>query len=118
MMLARAAERNPSVFLSSGHRCNLKEVIPLLLNLAQYLDNPWGNTKFLLTQFKPSPAPISNTTKAERKAIHLAIGQSKSVDQVAEQLGVELGRGKAILDLIDAELLSRTATARSDEVDA
>ncbi|TYJ52955.1 hypothetical protein B9479_006424 [Cryptococcus floricola] len=96
LMLARAAERNPSVFLPTGPRCNLTEVIPRLLAIAEYTKNPWGNTKFLLSQFKPSPPPISDMPKAERKRLSQVVAQCKSIDQAAAGLGLSLAKGTVI----------------------
>ena len=114
VMLARAAERNPSVFLPAGPRCNLSENIPKLLGIAEYLDNPWRNTKFLLTQFKPSPAPISDATKSQKKAALEAINRSKSIVEVAEQLGVPLGNGKTVMDEIAARIRARDVGEDTD----
>ena len=114
VMLARAAERNPSVFLPAGPRCNLSENIPKLLGIAEYVDNPWRNTKFLLTQFKPSPSPISDATKAQKKAALEAINSSKSLVEVAEKLGVPLGNGKTVMDEIAARIRARGVQEDTD----
>nr|XP_031857703.1 uncharacterized protein CI109_006863 [Kwoniella shandongensis]KAA5524775.1 hypothetical protein CI109_006863 [Kwoniella shandongensis] len=104
VMLARSAERNPSIFLPTGPVCNLTQVIPKLLGLAEYTKNPWGNTKFLLMQFKPSPAPISNISKSERKQINEVISRSKSLEEVAAGLKVPIGHGKEVFDDIAAKI--------------
>ncbi|WRT69699.1 uncharacterized protein IL334_006689 [Kwoniella shivajii] len=96
-MLARAAERNPSVFLPTGPKCNVNEVIPKLLSISQYTKNPWGNTKFLLTQFKPSSPPISSMSKKERQQVSEVVIKSKSIEQAAEGLGVVLEDGKTLI---------------------
>lgn len=106
-MLARAAERNPSVFRPSGPAGTLEEIIPQLLNIAEYTDNPWGNTKFLLTQFKPSAAPVSQKSKNEKRQAQDVISSSKSLADVAGGLGVELGKGAAIMAEIGAEIRQR-----------
>lgn len=93
-MLARAAERNPSVFNPHGQVCNVTNIIPKLLNIAEYTENPWGNTKFLLSQFKPSPPPISDMPKARRKEIQEVITRSKSLADVTSGLEIELGTGE------------------------
>jgi len=100
VMLARAAERNPSVFLPEGPRCNITEIVPKFINICEYIDNPWGNTKFLLAQFRPSAAPISSLTKSEKKAAQEAVTRSKSLVEVAEQLNVQLGKGAELLSEI------------------
>jgi len=113
-MLARAAERNPSVFLPTGPRCNLTEIVPKLLGVAEYVDNPWGNTKFLLTQFKPSPSPISNMSKNQKKEVQEAVNRSKTIGEVAEKLDCRLGHGRAVMDEIAATIRARTRKDESD----
>lgn len=106
-MLARSAENNPSVFRPEGPVDNLTVVIPKLLNAAEYLDNSWGNTKFLLMQYKPSPAPLSSLNKQERKEASEAVTRAKSVQELAEKMNVQLGQGKAFMDELDAKLRAR-----------
>jgi tRNA-dihydrouridine synthase 2 len=114
-MLARAAERNPSIFRVEGPRCNLTEVIPRLLNIAQHVNNPWGNTKFLLMQFKPSPPPTSHMTKGEKKIAQEVVIKSKTIEAVAEGLGVELGRGEEVMSEIEKQIRERgQATSQPD----
>ena len=110
VMLARAAERNPSIFLPAGPRCNLTEIVPKFLNICEYIDNPWGNTKFLLAQFRASAAPISTLTKQQKKDAAEAVTRSKSLPEVAEKLNITLGGGKEILDEIQAVISRRTAS--------
>lgn len=106
-MIARAAESNPSVFLPTGPKCNMTEVVPKFLNVCEYIDNPWGNTKFMLAQFRPSSSHISSLTKQEKKAAAEAVSRSKTLPDVAKSLGIELGRGKQILDEIEAAINAR-----------
>ena len=109
-MLARAAERNPSVFLPAGPRCTITEIVPKLLGIAEYVDNPWGNTKFLLTQFKPSPSPISVMTKAQRKEAQEAVSKSKTIAEIATKLGVDLGQGEEVMRELEATISARAGT--------
>lgn len=111
VMIARAAERNPSIFLPAGPRSNITEVIPRLLNIAQHVNNPWGNTKFLLNQFKPSPPPISNWSKTDKKAAQEAISRSKSLEEVAEKLQIKLGGGLALMAEIEDKIGARPSDA-------
>jgi tRNA-dihydrouridine synthase 2 len=108
VMLARSAERNPSVFQPTGPVCTVTEIVPRLLNIAQYTDNPWGNTKFLLMQFKPSAPPISSMTKAQRKEAQESVSRSKSLVEVAEKLRIDLNRGGAVMREIEARLRERS----------
>lgn len=114
VMLARAAEKNPSVFLPAGPRCNVTEIIPKLLRISQYTNNPWGNTKFLLTQFKPSPPPISRMTKNEKKDFNELISKSKSVEEVAEKMSVDISPEvcKGVMDEIEGVIRERVRKER------
>ncbi|WVF68294.1 hypothetical protein IAT40_003059 [Kwoniella sp. CBS 6097] len=117
VMIARAAERSPSIFQPTGPSCNLTEVVPKLLALAKYTNNPWGNTKFLLNQFKPSPPPISDMSKAERKHALEVISKSKSVEQAAEGLKIPIpaDNGKAIFEMIAKKIRQRSEGQGEDE---
>ncbi|KAK8849673.1 hypothetical protein IAR55_005008 [Kwoniella newhampshirensis] len=109
---ARSAERNPSIFLPTGPVCNLTQVIPKLIALAEYTKNPWGNTKFLLMQFKPSPAPISHISKSERKKISEVVSRSKSLEEVAKGLELSVGRGEEVFN----EIASKIAIGRGGNI--
>ncbi|OWT39473.1 tRNA-dihydrouridine synthase 2 [Cryptococcus neoformans] len=104
LMLARSAERNPSVFLPSGPLNTVTDIVPKLLALSDYLKNPWGNTKFLLMQFKPSPPPLSNMSKAERKRIADILSQSKSTQDAAVGLGISLVSGDQLFREIQSKI--------------
>lgn len=105
-MLARSAEKNPSVFAPKMVG-TVEEVIPHLLNVAEYTDNAWGNTKFLLMQFKPSPSPVSNLPKHERKKVLEAVSRSKSAEMLAETMGIQLGKGEEFMKALEEELKAR-----------
>ncbi|TXT08625.1 hypothetical protein VHUM_02753 [Vanrija humicola] len=107
VMLARSAEKNPSVFQPSGPECTVKVVIPQLLNIAEYTDNPWGNTKFLLMQFKPSPAPVSTLSKQEKKDASEVMSRAKSAQDVVDKYGFAMGQGKAFMDELEVRLKAR-----------
>lgn len=119
VMLARAAERNPSVFLPAGPRCNVTEIVPKLLQIAKYVNNPWGNTKFLLNQFKPSPPPISKMSKAAKKEHQETISKSKSVEELSEKLGVDIGPEAcaAVMKDIEAKITERAQEVRQEGID-
>ncbi|CAK9782553.1 FMN-linked oxidoreductase [Cutaneotrichosporon oleaginosum] len=106
-MLARSAENNPSVFSPDGPVDNITQVVPKLLNIAEYAKHSWGNTKFLLMQYRPSPPPLSTLSKQQRKEVNEAIARSKSVEELAESLRIELGQGKAFIDELEAKLRAR-----------
>lgn len=91
-MLGRSAERNPSVFAEEMVDA-AAVIVPLLLYIGEWSENPWGNTKFLLTQFKPSAAPIGKLNKQQRKEFNAVIARAKSFDEVAEGVraaGIEI----------------------------
>jgi tRNA-dihydrouridine synthase 2 len=116
VMLARAAEKNPSVFLPAGPRCNVTEIVPKLLHIAQYTQNPWGNTKFLLNQFKPSPPPISNTPKAQKKEHQELINKAKSIEELAAKLEVDLSKAKEVMSEVEKRIKERQADAEEKDV--
>jgi tRNA-dihydrouridine synthase 2 len=116
VMLARAAEKNPSVFLPAGPRCNVTEIVPKLLHIAQYTQNPWGNTKFLLNQFKPSPPPISTMPKAQKKEHQEIINKAKSIEELAAILQVDLSKAKEVMSEVEKKIKERQADAEEKDV--
>jgi tRNA-dihydrouridine synthase 2 len=116
VMLARAAEKNPSVFLPAGPRCNVTEIVPKLLHIAQYTQNPWGNTKFLLNQFKPSPPPISTMPKAQKKEHQEIINKAKSIEELAAILQVDLNKAKEVMSEVEKKIKERQADAEEKDV--
>ena len=116
VMLARAAEKNPSVFLPAGPRCNVTEIVPKLLHIAQYTQNPWGNTKFLLNQFKPSPPPISTMPKAQKKEHQEIINKAKSIEELAAILQVDLSKANEVMSEVERKIKERQADAEEKDV--
>jgi tRNA-dihydrouridine synthase 2 len=116
VMLARAAEKNPSVFLPAGPRCNVTEIVPKLLNIAEYTQNPWGNTKFLLNQFKPSPPPISKRSKAEKKDYMEIVNKAKSIEEMAGKLDVDLTKSGEIMKDVEKKIKERQAGQEVQDV--
>ncbi|PKI84298.1 tRNA-dihydrouridine(20) synthase [NAD(P)(+)] [Malassezia vespertilionis] len=91
LMLARGPEANPSCF---GRRvCAATEIAPKWLQYAVYFDNPFGNTKYCMTQLaftttggagdaeKVSPLP-----KRELVARRAALSQAKTHEEIAHAL--------------------------------
>jgi tRNA-dihydrouridine synthase 2 len=105
-MIARAAERNPSNFCPTGPVGTVEVIIPMLIPLVHYLDNHYGNTKFLLAQFHPSSAPISDLTKKQKHDVQTAIGRSKTLEDACQGLGITIkeGEGEAIFNKIKARI--------------
>lgn len=117
VMIARSAERNPSMFCPTGPKDTVTEIIPRFLNLCHYIDNEWKNTRFLLNQFRPSTGPISKLTKQQRREASEAIGRSKTIEEVTEKLGIKLDSGKAVLDDIEAVIKARLEQEQKKETD-
>lgn len=94
-MIARAAESNPSIFSPTGPISTMEKLIPTsFLPVCAYLNNHYSNTKFLLYQYKPSPAPISNLSKAERKNFSDGIARAKTIDQAVEFFGMTMPKAR------------------------
>ncbi|KAL7416592.1 hypothetical protein BDY24DRAFT_336828 [Mrakia frigida] len=90
IMIARAAERNPSCFLPDKALDTTTVVIPRLLRLTNHFSNPFSNTKFLLTQLHPTPN-LSPYSKAESKPLHASIVPSTSFFSWCQTFNVDLG---------------------------
>ena len=121
VMIARAAESNPSIFRPEGPVSTVEELVPnVFLPAVVYLQNHFSNTKFLLAQFKPSPAPISQMKKNEKQAYTQAIVAAKTIEEVLAvcKLDVEETRrkGEAFVKELRRELIRRDPTAYGDEV--
>jgi tRNA-dihydrouridine synthase 2 len=118
VMLARAAERNPSVFLPAGPRCNVTEIVPKLLCLSEYTKNPWGNTKFLLNQFKPSPPPISRMPKHIKKEYQELVNKAKSAVELAEKQNIDVSPARCaeVMREVEAKIRERQADAEDQDV--
>ncbi|KAJ9127710.1 hypothetical protein QFC24_001120 [Naganishia onofrii] len=91
VMIARAAESNPSIFNPTGPISTMETLIPTtFLPVCVYIANHYSNTKFLLYQFKPSPAPISNLPKTERKKYSDGIAAAKTIEQAVQFFGLTM----------------------------
>ncbi|CAE6440941.1 unnamed protein product [Rhizoctonia solani] len=114
VMMARAAEANPSCFDASRPVRDAElEIMPEYLRLAKYLDNHFGNTKFCVQQFNSPTTPESSQAlpKVARKAFHQRISQVKNYNMMESALpgGGGLGGGEKIMDEIK-ELMKRRVT--------
>jgi len=91
VMIATAAERNPSCF-SPEPLVDLEEtLVPDYLRLARYLDHNWGLTKFCVSQFVGSNPKLG---KSGRKAMKQHIAQAKCFEDMEGVVdGWERGRG-------------------------
>ncbi|CAE7190111.1 unnamed protein product [Rhizoctonia solani] len=118
VMMARAAETNPSCFDASRPVRDAElEIIPEYLRLAKYLDNHFSNTKFCVQQFNSPNTPESSQAlpKAARKAFHQRISQAKSYDMLVSALpgGGGLDGGENIMKEIKELMEVRVDMARS-----
>ncbi|KAG9105223.1 hypothetical protein FRC07_009481 [Ceratobasidium sp. 392] len=118
VMLARAAEANPSCFdASQPPRDAELEMIPEYLRLAKYLDHPFGNAKHCIQQFKSPSTPESckALSREDRKAFRqLGIPQAKSYDmlEASHPGGQSLTGGEEIMKEVEKIMEKRVATAR------
>ncbi|KAF7302854.1 tRNA-dihydrouridine synthase 2 [Mycena kentingensis (nom. inval.)] len=102
VMIARAAESNPSCFSPTPLVDVEKTFTPAYLRLAQYLDNNWGLTKFCVSQFKGKHI---DCTKGDQKRYRDIIHVSKEFgDGLKEIVGDWTGEAdfKEIVESIEA----------------
>ncbi|KAE9400932.1 FMN-linked oxidoreductase [Gymnopus androsaceus JB14] len=85
VMIARAAESNPSCFSSTPLSDIHETLVPAYIRLSKYLDNNWSLTKFCLSQFK-SPHTKPNG-KAEERRVRESIVKSRSFEDVVDVAG-------------------------------
>lgn len=114
VMIARAAESNPSIFLPTGPISTCEKLIPeVFLPVCAYLEHHYSNTKFLLYQFKPSSAPISHLTKAEKQRYSEGVAKAKTTEDALAFWG--LGKddvkatGKRFMERLNDALTRRLA---------
>ncbi|KAG9078375.1 hypothetical protein FS749_009595 [Ceratobasidium sp. UAMH 11750] len=117
VMLARAAEANPSCFDDSRPPRDAElEMIPEYLRLAKYLDHPFGNTKHCIQQFNSPSTPESRKalSKEARKAFRQRISQAKSYEMLEENLprGGSSTGGEEIMKEVEETMRGRVAGAR------
>ncbi|CAE6358480.1 unnamed protein product [Rhizoctonia solani] len=117
VMMARAAEANPSCFDPSRPVRDAElEIMPEYLRLAKYLDNHFSNTKFCVQQFNSPTTPESSQAlpKAARKAFHQRISQAKNYDMLESALpgGGGLGSGEDIMNKIKETMRHRVINAQ------
>lgn len=109
LMIARAAERNPSCFAPELADATTV-VVPQLLSWVEYTSHNWGNTKFLLSQFKAAGTILS---KQQKKDAMQAVARGKTVREVTEGINaiapitVSSERGKEFMVDLGAKLKER-----------
>ncbi|KAJ6520503.1 hypothetical protein C8R45DRAFT_807957 [Mycena sanguinolenta] len=84
VMIARAAESNPSCFSATPLADVERTLCPAYLRVAKYLDNNWGLTKFCVAQFKGKHV---NVTKADQKHYRAILHGTKGFDGLEDIVG-------------------------------
>lgn len=120
VMIARAAESNPSIFRPEGPVSTAEDLVPnVFLPMCLYLDNHWSNTKFILASLKPSPQPISMMNKADKIKISQAVTASRSYDDALDIFKLTrqegLAKGKQFIQDLEAQLRARDPSVYGDE---
>ncbi|SJL15747.1 uncharacterized protein ARMOST_19252 [Armillaria ostoyae] len=84
VMIARAAEANPSCFSNTPLTDVEETLVPDYLRLSRYLNSHWSVTKFCISQFKGHHV---NYTKKQEHALREGIVKSRSFDEVEHVVG-------------------------------
>lgn len=84
VMIARAAEANPSCFSNTPLTDVEETLVPDYLRLSRYLNSHWSVTKFCVSQFKGHHV---NYTKKQEHALREGIVKSRSFDEVEHVVG-------------------------------
>ncbi|KAF8435630.1 hypothetical protein L210DRAFT_3550210 [Boletus edulis BED1] len=98
VMIATAAEANPTCFSSTPLMDVETTFIPSYLRLSRYLDNHWALTKFCVSQFK---APRTERSKTEAHRFKTHIIAAKEYDGLTELVGEWTGE-KDFADIVSA----------------
>ncbi|EJD36588.1 FMN-linked oxidoreductase [Auricularia subglabra TFB-10046 SS5] len=85
VMIATAAESNPTCFSREPLSDLEAHFVPRYLRLARYLDNVFGSTKHCVVQFKSSTN--TKTTKAERTRIREVLAHAKEYEAFDDLVG-------------------------------
>lgn len=117
VMLARAAESNPSCFDASQPLRDAElEMIPEYLRLAKYLDNLFFNTKHCIQQITSPSTPESREalSKDARKAFRQRIAQARSYEMLERDLpdGGDISGGEGIMSQVKEIMNKRVVEAR------
>ncbi|KAK2464903.1 hypothetical protein APHAL10511_002979 [Amanita phalloides] len=99
VMIARAAESNPTCFSLTPMIDLEKTLWPKYLRLAKYLDNYWGLTKFCIAQFK---GMYVATKKSEATQLRNKLSHAKCYDDVSDFVGGSWTGSEVFQDIINA----------------
>ncbi|KAG6812842.1 hypothetical protein H0H92_015940 [Tricholoma furcatifolium] len=89
VMIARAAEANPSCFSSTPLTDVEETLVPSYLRLCRYFENNWSLTKFCVSQFK---GHYVNMKRNDAIAMRQTIVQSKDFSGLDELVGTWTGK--------------------------
>ncbi|KAI9569497.1 hypothetical protein HD554DRAFT_2091622 [Boletus coccyginus] len=114
VMIATAAESNPTCFSSTPLIDVETTLIPSYLRLSRYLDNHWALTKFCVSQFK---APRTERSKTEAHRFKTHIVTAKGYDDLTELVGEWTGE-KDLADIVSAIQTRRPRLLTVDDLPA
>ncbi|KAG1742731.1 uncharacterized protein EDB91DRAFT_1051632 [Suillus paluster] len=114
VMIATAAESNPSCFSATPLQDVESTLMPSYLRLCKYLDNHWSSTKFCVTQFKGKRSELSKTDAHELKS---RIAKAKGYEDLEDIVGSWTGEEefKEIMRVVEARPLRTSAEAEQGE---
>lgn len=96
VMMARGPEMNPSCF-QLKRQCVARDIAPQWLRYAAYFDNPFGNTKYCVTQLAFTTTAGAKDVDAERVSslpkrvlvdMRASLSHSKTHEDMAKALGM------------------------------
>ncbi|KAF5377141.1 hypothetical protein D9757_008797 [Collybiopsis confluens] len=102
VMIARAAEANPTCLSTTPLVDIHQTLVPSYLRLCKYLDNHWALTKFCLSQFRSAQTQPGG--KLEEKRVRETIVKARSYDELVDIVGAWTGEEdmKEIIKAIEA----------------
>ncbi|KAJ7222876.1 hypothetical protein B0H12DRAFT_1031152 [Mycena haematopus] len=114
VMIARAAEANPSCFSPNPLTDVEQTLCPAYLRVARYLDNNWGLTKFCVAQFKGKHVDVD---KAAQKHYRAVLHGTKGFDGLEDIVGSWTGEDdfREIVKTIQARPLRLRSVSPTDE---
>ncbi|KAG2048840.1 FMN-linked oxidoreductase [Suillus hirtellus] len=115
VMIATAAESNPSCFSATPLRDVESTLSPSYVRLCKYLDNHWASTKFCVTQFKGTRLAVSKTDAHELKS---RIAKAKGYEDLEDIVGSWTGEEEfnEISRIVEARPPRVSADAGQEEV--
>ncbi|KAJ3563572.1 hypothetical protein NP233_g8854 [Leucocoprinus birnbaumii] len=98
VMIARAAEANPTCFSEKPLVDLDKTLVPSYLRLSKYLDHHWGLTKFCIAQFKGERVIVK---KSDATALRQLLSKAKDFEATKEIVGEWTGKDE-LNEIIEA----------------